>query len=143
VEKSVNPIILEEKNVLAAEGSVPADTTIVMLNLVAFNAEARYADPAIKPCSGREAYWQRYAPAFREVVTAENVVGLSVLYRGSVAAHIVQPSDQHWDAVVMVQYPSFAVLRKVIESPLYRTKAAPHREAALRAWQFSVTIAMA
>jgi hypothetical protein len=138
----IDRIILNEKNVLAAEGRVPADTPIVMVNLVAFNAEAKYADAAVQPCSGREAYWQRYAPAFREAVAAENVTGVSVLYRGGVAANIVGSSDQQWDAVAVVRYPSFAAFRKVIGSPLYKTKAAPHREAALRAWEFMLTVAL-
>ena len=136
----MNPIEVSEKNVLAAERMLLPDTPIAMLNLVTYNPEAMYEDPSVKACTGREAYLQRYAPAFREVAAAENVEGISVLYLGNVVASIVAPADQHWDTIALVRYPSFAALRKVIESPLYKAKAEPHRKAALRAWHFIVTV---
>jgi hypothetical protein len=136
----MNPIEVNEKNILAAERMLATDTPIAMLNLVTYNTVAMYEDPSVKACTGREAYLQRYAPAFREVAAAEKVDGISVLYLGSVAASIVAPPDQHWDAIALVRYPSFAALRRVIESPLYKARAEPHRKAALRAWQFMVTV---
>ena len=136
----MNPIEVNEQSILAAERMVARDTPIAMLNLVTYNPVALYEDPSVKACTGREAYLQRYAPAFREVAAAENVGGISVLYLGSVAASIIAPPDQHWDAIALVRYPNFAALRKVIESPLYKAQAEPHRKAALRAWQFVVTV---
>ena len=136
----MSPIEVNEQNLLAAERMLARDTPIAMLNLVTYNPVALYEGPLVEACTGREAYLQRYAPAFREVAAAESVGGISVLYLGSVAANIVAPPDQHWDAIVLVRYPSFAALRKVIESPLYKANAEPHRKAALRAWQFMVTV---
>ena len=136
----MNPIEVNEQSILAAERTVARDTPIAMLNLVTYNPVALYEDPLVEACTGREAYLQRYAPAFREVAAAENVGGISVLYLGSVAASIIAPPDQHWDAIALVRYPNFAALRKVIESPLYKAQAEPHRKAALRAWQFMVTV---
>ena len=135
----MNSIVLREQDLLAAELQVPADLPIVMLNLVAFNSVARYEDSAAPACSGREAYFQRYAPAFREAAAAGNVEGIRVVFVGSVAATLVGPKDQHWDAIVLVEYPNFAALRKVLESSAYKTYAEPHRKAALKDWQFVAT----
>lgn len=44
---------------------------------------------------------------------------------------VVAPADEGWDDVAIVQYPSFAAFRAVIESEDYRTTAEPHRMAAL------------
>lgn len=61
----MNPIEVNETDVLAAEKMVATDAPIAMLNLVTFNPVAMYEDPSVEACSGREAYLQRYAPAFK------------------------------------------------------------------------------
>ena len=137
---SVNSIVLREQDLLAAERQVPANLPVVMLNLVAFNPVAQYEESAAASCSGREAYFQRYAPAFREAAAAENVEGIRVVFVGSVAATLIGPKDRHWDAIVLVEYPNFAALRKVLESSAYKTYAEPHRKAALKDWQFVATL---
>ncbi len=110
-----------------------------MLNLVAFFPEAQYEDASEKPCSGAEAYIQRYAPAFNQVAAELGAEGIDVLYVGTVAETILGPTEPRWDAVALVRYPSFAALRKVTESSLYLAKAEPHRRAALKAWEFIAT----
>ena len=110
-----------------------------MINLVAFHPEAQYVDPAQSPCSGREAYFARYAPAFNEVAKELGVTGIEVVYAGAVASVILGPADPKWDAIAIVRYRSFADVRKVIESPLYLAKADLHRKAALKEWEFIAT----
>jgi uncharacterized protein (DUF1330 family) len=135
----MNSIVLNEQDLLAAEQKVPPGAPVVMLNLVAFNPTALYERSSASPCSGREAYLQRYAPAFREAAAAEHVDGIRVVYVGSVATTLVGPKDPHWDAIAVVEYPNFAALRKVLQSTTYKTKAEPHRKAALKAWLFVAT----
>jgi len=138
-ELKMQPILLNEGDLLSAQQKLPPNTPVVMLNLVAFNPTAKYEDAGSQPCSGREAYLQRYAPAFREVAAAEKIEGIKALYVGVVAAVLIGPTDPHWDAIALVEYPNFGALRKVLESPLYKEKAEPHRKAALSAWQFMAT----
>jgi len=135
----MNSIVLNEQDLLAAEQKIPPVVPVVMLNLVAFNPTALYEGSPAPPCSGREAYLQRYAPAFREAAAAENVSGIRVVYLGSVATTLIGPKDPHWDAIALVEYPNFAALRKVLQSAAYKTNAEPHRKAALKAWQFVAT----
>ena len=130
---------LDPKNVLAAEAKIPHDAPVTMINLVQFFEEAQYEGASEKPCSGREAYMQRYAPAFNEVAGVLKVDGIEVIYVGAVAQIILGPSDPEWDAIAIVRYPSFSALRTVTESALYLEKAEPHRKAALKAWEFIAT----
>ena len=130
---------LDMNNVLAAEAKIPSGLPVTMINLVAFFPEAQYEDANKKPCSGMEAYMQRYAPAFNEVAAELGVEGIEVIYVGMVAQTILGPAEPKWDAVALVRYPSFSALRKVTESSLYLEKAEPHRKAALKAWEFIAT----
>ena len=134
----MNAIEIKPDDVLTAERLIPPNVPIVMLNLVTYRDNVQYSDT--ERCTGREAYLTRYAPAFNRAAVAAAVTGIEVVYLGAVAASIVPPQDRQWDEIVLVRYPSFSALRKVIESPLYKSDAEPHRKAALKDWQFIVTL---
>lgn len=124
----------------AAAETLPNDSPVVMLNLVRYNEHADYSGHADLPaCSGQEAYLERYAPAFNAVAAAEGVTGIQILYLGSVAAALAVPDGEHWDTIVLVQYPSFAAFRTVTGSPKYTADALPHRKAALADWRLIAT----
>ena len=130
---------LKLDNVLAAEAKIPSGDPVTMINLVEFFPSAQYDNLSQQPCSGREAYMQRYAPAFNQVAAELGVEGIEVVYVGAVAETILGPAEPKWDAIAVVRYPNFSALRKVTESPLYLEKAEPHRKAALKAWEFIAT----
>ncbi len=122
---------------LAAVGAIPADSPIYMVNLLRYREQADYGDsPTTAPCSGREAYFQRYVPAFAQVTTGD---GIKAFWVGSVLAPLVAPPGEHWDDVAIVEYPSFAVFQRMIESPAYQSEAEPHRRAALADWRLIPT----
>ena len=52
---------------------------------------------------------------------------------------ILGPPEPQWEAIAVVEYPSFAAFRKVVESPIYLRHAEPHRKAALKDWTFIAT----
>ena len=135
----MNTVELNLENVLAAETKIPAGQPVIMVNLVEFFPSAQYNDSAQEPCSGRDAYMQRYAAAFNQVAAELGVRGIELVYVGAVAETILGPAEPKWDAIAVVRYPDFAALRKVTESPLYLEKAEPHRKAALKAWEFIAT----
>ncbi len=132
-------VALDMSDVLAAEAKIPSGVPVTMVNFVAFFPEAQYEDADQQPCSGMEAYIQRYAPAFNQVAAELGVEGIEVVYVGAVAQTILGPAEPEWDAIALVRYPNFAALRKVTESSLYFKKAEPHRKAALKAWEFIAT----
>ncbi|MFL6603637.1 MAG: hypothetical protein ACJ8R9_20240 [Steroidobacteraceae bacterium] len=134
----MNSIEVKPEDLLSAERQIPPNMPIVMLNLVTYRESVEY--PGMQRCTGREAYLTRYAPAFNKAVAAAGVSGIEVVYLGTVAASIVPRQKCQWDEVVLVRYPSFSALRKVIESPLYKSDAEPLRKAALKDWQFIVTL---
>jgi len=131
-------IEINPEDMLSAERLIPPDMPIVMLNLVTYRESVEY--PGMERCTGREAYLTRYAPAFNRAAAAAGIDGIEVVYLGTVAASIVPRQKCPWDEVVLVRYPSFSALRTVIESPLYKSDAEPLRKAALKDWQFIVTL---
>ena len=126
--------------VLAAAEAIPDGSPVVMLNLVRYNPQADYGDRADQAaCTGKEAYLQRYAPAFNAVAAAEGITGTKVLYLGAVMAALAGPAEERWDDIVLVQYPSFSAFRAITESPHYQSDAYPHRKAALADWRLIAT----
>lgn len=110
---------------------------VFMVNLIRYNERAKYGDnDGYAPCSGREAYFQRYIPAFSEVAEG---TGIKPFWVGNALADIVAPADEHWDDVAIVEYPSFEAFRMLVESDAYKAKADPHRAAALADWRLVAT----
>ena len=126
--------------VASAAETFPANTPLFMLNLLRYRQRADYGGRADMPsCSGREAYYDHYLAAFNQVAASEKIEGIQVFYLGAVTAHLVAPANEHWDDIVIVQYPDFAAFRRLVESPLYAAQADPHRSAALEDWRLIAT----
>ena len=125
------------RTALDAAAKTLGEGVVHMVNLVRYRDRAEYpAESELAPCSGREAYFGRYAPAFRKVAEAADY---GVFWVGHVRAVLVGAEGEHWDDIVIVRYSSFATLRAIIESRRYEEEAAPHRRAALADWRFIVT----
>lgn len=61
-------IELDPQNIAVASEAIRENTPVIMLNLIRYKEQADYGDRAeFAPCSGREAYYQRYAPAFAKI----------------------------------------------------------------------------
>ena len=110
---------------------------IFMLNLLRYNEQASYpAEAGFAPCSGREAYFSRYIPAFGALAEG---TGIQPFWIGHALAGIVAPAGERWDDVAIVHYPGFDAFRTLVESEAYRTQADPHRAAALADWRLIAT----
>lgn len=106
---------------------MPADTPILMLNLLRFNAQANYpAGSDETPCSGREAY-ARYS---RTALAKVRGVGGDVERLANAHVALIAPDDEHWDQVLLVRYPSPAAFLAMLADPQYQA-ATVHRSAAL------------
>ena len=121
----------------AASALSSTDGPLFMLNLLRYNDQAAYPDDAdFAPCPGREAYFDRYVPAFGKLAEG---TGVKPFWIGKALAGIVAAADEHWDDVAIVEYPTFAAFRALVESDAYRTEADPHRAAALADWRLIAT----
>ena len=109
---------------------------LFMVNLLRYNAQANYEGKGFEPCSGREAYFGRYVPAFGKVAEG---TGIRPFWVGNALAGIVGPTDETWDDVAIVEYPSFEAFRMLVESEAYKADADPHRRAALADWRLIAT----
>lgn len=124
----------------AAAGHLPDNEAIHMVNLLRYRSQADYGPGTDLPtCTGREAYFQRYVPAFHEIVAGRDI---KPIWLGSVAHSLVVPDAERWDDIAIVVYPSYAVFRQVVESAAYKKQADPHRAAALEDWRLIATTAM-
>lgn len=112
----------------AASKLIPADTPLMMINLLRYREQADYGNRGdVTPCSGREAYRQRYLRGALEVVRAH---GGQVFWSGNVLAGVIVPPDERWDDVLLVEYPSVDRLPRIYADPAYQLIAF-HRTAAL------------
>lgn len=84
----------------------PPQGPVVMLNLLRFRDTADYsAHPELapdSPISGAEAY-KRYA---RHAMPLLERAGSEVLFSGSAGAHLIGPTEERWDMVLLVRHPS-------------------------------------
>jgi uncharacterized protein (DUF1330 family) len=122
----------------AAGRTLDTEGPVYMVNMVRYQDHADYRGKEFPPCSGREAYFQRYAPAFNKIARSEDE-NYGLFWVGNVRGVLVGAEGEHWDNVVIVRYSSFAALRRILESSAYEKEAAPHRRAALADWRFVVT----
>lgn len=108
--------------------SVPPGTPVTSLNLLRFRDDALYpADSNFPPCSGREAYYERYAAKTVPIALA---LGGKIVLSGSAVGHPVCPDDEHWDDISIFEYPDIAALAGLGAHPEYQ-RVAIHRTASL------------
>jgi len=110
-------------------GNPPAGP-VVMLNLLRFRAQADYAaHPELAgptAVSGQEAY-ARYA---RHTMPFLTEAGGKVLFQGSGGAHLIGPTDDRWDLVLLVQHQSADAFLAFARNEAYLAGQG-HRTAAL------------
>lgn len=129
-------IEIHPDNMLSATAAIPENVPVLMLNLLRYKEHATY-EKDMPPCSGREAYLQRYVPAFINLAADS---GFKPFFTGDSLASLVAPADEIWDNVALIEYPSFAAFRAIVESDVYKSEVLPHRLAALEDWRLIVTV---
>ncbi|MGC0396423.1 MULTISPECIES: hypothetical protein [Bradyrhizobium] len=125
----MNPIEITMQALDAAERAIPVGQPVYMLNLLRYRTQARYEDGfEAAPCSGREAFDERYRPAFRRLAAGKPLVRV---FSVPVLANIVGSPGERWDEAAINEYGDFATFRAIVETEEYRREVAPHRHAAL------------
>lgn len=99
----------------------PADTPVVMLNLLRFREQAQYADASVPACSGRKAYAQ-YSKLIEPIL---QLAGGKVMWVGKAYGALIAPAGEEWDEVLMVQYPAKQAFLGMIISPAYQAIVHP------------------
>ena len=123
------PMHITRKSLDAVERAVKPGAPVFMLNLLRFRDQALYApDFDAPPCSGREAFYERYVPGFRRLAAGRAV---SRVFAGPVLAHIVAPEGAAWEIGALNEYADFGIFRAIVDTDAYRREVEPHRLAAL------------
>lgn len=103
-------------------------TPLHMLNLLRFREQADYAGhPEQDPCSGREAY-RRYIELAQPLI--EEVAGVRIVVLGAWSGTLIAPDDEHWDDVLLAEYPERRRFLEALTSERYQ-EIVFHRYAAL------------
>ncbi len=114
---------------------IPSGQPFYMVNLVAYNEVAQYQDNQGQGnldqdhktnITGQEAY-KSYS---KEAAKLVEKAGGQVIWFGEVIQGVIQPSDENWDNIFIVQYPSVERFMAMITSPEYLS-IVQHRTAAL------------
>ena len=99
----------------------------VMLNLLRFKDKAEYAENLdVTPCSGAEAF-RRYGEGAAPSIES---LGARAIYSGNAILSWIARPDEEWDAIALVEYPSWDAFIELGTKPEYQAIAF-HREAAL------------
>jgi uncharacterized protein (DUF1330 family) len=112
----------------------PADTPVVMVNLLRFKARADAPDEGL---TGIEAY-QRYGTAMRRLVEER---GGRFVWMGRVDSFVIGESDVPFDVVALMEYPSRRAFVETVNDPRVH-ELAVHRTAGLEGqWLVATTAA--
>jgi len=123
------PLVTPTPRQLQALMETGPEGPIVMVNLLKYRAKAAYAadrPEANENLSGRDAYLRYGATAVK--VLAE--VGAGIIWMGQQHLVFIGGSEQEWDEVACVRYPSRQAFLDMIGRPDYLA-AVYHRDAGL------------
>lgn len=133
MRKAIEPT---RASVKALAEQVPADTPVVMLNLLRFRDTAAYALEREEPaCSGREAY----AAYIRGIQPHLEAVEARVLWQASAHCAVIAPEGEEWDEMLLVEYPTVGAFLSMLQSPEYQAITV-HRSAALEDSRLIATV---
>jgi uncharacterized protein (DUF1330 family) len=101
----------------------PADTPVVMINLLRFKRDTDAPDQGL---SGAEAY-ARYGEQMRPFIESQ---GGRLIWSGRVDSFVIGDTEERFDLVALVEYPSRQAFVRIVSDP--RVEAfAVHRKAGL------------
>ena len=112
----------------------PADTPVVMVNLLRFKKDATEPDVGL---TGADAY-TRYAEQM--IVWVESQGG-RLIWSGRVDSWVIGDTDEHFDVIAMMEYPSREAFTKIAGDPRV-AEYSVHRTAGLEMqWLIATTTA--
>jgi hypothetical protein len=121
----------------AAKETHPAGKPIYMLNLLRYRPLATYTEPNnLSPASGHKVYHSRYIPSLGSLMAAADAQ--IFLYAAASNPLLVGASDEKWDEVGIIIYPSVEAFEGMIGSEEYRNNCEGHRLAALEDWRLVI-----
>ncbi len=112
-----------------AAGGAEADEAtgpIIMLNLIRYHDKA-LAGHTCDDMTGEEAY-SEYVRRLQNM-NSHDCPG-TIIWDGAGQATIIGPTDETWDRILLMAYPSIADFRRMVNSEIYKT-AGPARTAAV------------
>lgn len=130
MSRSTNGYVEPTPEALRAVMASGRQGPLVMLNLLCFRDTADYSGapelaPA-SPISGADAY-RRY---MAHTTPFLGKIGGELVFGGDGGGALIGPTDERWDMVLLIRYPSLEAFFKFAMDPEYQ-KGVGHRTAAL------------
>lgn len=118
----LNPGAMEQLSAL------PDGQPFAVINLLLYKEWADYPPGTVtEKLSGKQAY-ERYSELSIPFV---NEVGGVPMWRGALAANLIGPDDEHWNEVLIMQYPSRSAFQRMLTNQAYQAIVF-HRTAAVQ-----------
>ena len=122
VGEDINPGAMDELS------KIPDGHPFAVINLNLYKEWAEYPpDTVTEKLTGQQAY-ERYSEL---CVPFVNKVGGVPMWRGTFGVNLVGPSDERWDEVLIMQYPTRSAFQSMLTDPEY-LKVVFHRTAAIK-----------
>ena len=110
----------------------PADSPVVMVNVLTFKKEASGGDAGV---SGQEAYG-RYGTEMRKFVESK---GGRFIWSGRVDSMVIGETDEHFNVIALVEYPNRQAFFEIVNSQRVG-EIGQHRSAGLESqWLIATT----
>ncbi|KUM55542.1 hypothetical protein ACN42_g11717, partial [Penicillium freii] len=121
-----------DSNINVIPNDFPEDHSVFMLSLLQWHEQAQYPEGSSHPpCSGQEAWLERFVKEVRRLATAAG--DFEVVYQGLPASRVL--GNETWDLVALVKFTSIDTFRNTIGSDDYAPSTLEHRDAALKNWK--------
>ena len=108
----------EELNPGASEelSKVPDGQAFAIINLLSYKEWAEYPQGTVtEKLTGSEAY-ERYSELSVPLV---NKVGGVPMWRSDFGVNLIGPADEHWDELLIMQYPARSAFERMLSDPEY------------------------
>jgi hypothetical protein len=110
----------------------PKDHPVFMLGLLQWHEQAQYsATSPHPPCSGREAWFERFLKESSKLAIAAG--DSEFVYQGlpTPGGH----ESETWDLVILVKFTNIRIFCNTVGSDDYASSTLEHRDAALKNWK--------
>lgn len=111
-----------------ALSKIPDGQAFAVINLLLYKEWADYPPGTVtEKLTGQQAY-ERYSELSVPFV---NEVGGVPMWRGTFGVNLIGPEDEHWDEILIMQYPTRSAFERMLANPEY-LKIVFHRTAAVK-----------
>ena len=113
---------------MAELSRVPDEQSFGLINFLLYKEWAEYPPGTVTEKITGEPAYVRYSEL---CIPCMNKVGGYAVCRGKFSANLIGPADEHWDEIIIMQYPNKGAFERMLSDPDY-LKVIFHRTAGIK-----------